>query len=129
MQSSQVARGAFGLQRPQLRNRSINPLTQETSERRAAALLRQKQIAVGTSRKICAKSGISQKDAVLTASTSGAVGLWLLSTLPALADETVDFSKGGFAKESYYVTLGLFLLSLPGEMLRSVDLAMKILLF
>jgi hypothetical protein len=39
--------------------------------------------------------------------------LWLLSELPALAD-TTDFSKGGFAKESYYVTLGLFLISLPG---------------
>ena len=41
------------------------------------------------------------------------MALWLLSELPALA-ETTDFSKGGFAKESYYVTLGLFLISLPG---------------
>ncbi|BDA50408.1 Protein COFACTOR ASSEMBLY OF COMPLEX C SUBUNIT B CCB1, chloroplastic [Coccomyxa sp. Obi] len=114
MQSSQLARGAFGLQRPQLRNRSAKPLAQEISERRAAAFLRQTVIATGISRKICANSENSQKGAVLTASTSSALGLWLLSTLPALADETVDFSKGGFAKESYYVTLGLFLLSLPG---------------
>lgn len=33
----------------------------------------------------------------------------------AAAAAATDFSKGGFAKESYYVTLGLFLLSLPGE--------------
>ena len=47
------------------------------------------------------------------ASISGSCTLWLISELPALAEQT-DFSKGGFAKESYYVTLGLFLLSLPG---------------
>ena len=47
------------------------------------------------------------------ASMSGSFTLWLISELPALAEQT-DFSKGGFAKESYYVTLGLFLLSLPG---------------
>ena len=47
------------------------------------------------------------------ASISGSFALWLISELPALAEQT-DFSKGGFAKESYYVTLGLFLLSLPG---------------
>lgn len=33
---------------------------------------------------------------------------------PALAEDIVDFSKGSFAKESYYVTLGLFLVTLPG---------------
>ena len=47
------------------------------------------------------------------ASIPGSFALWLISELPALAEQT-DFSKGGFAKESYYVTLGLFLLSLPG---------------
>ena len=127
MQTNQLARGAFGLQRPQLRNRSVKLLA--GSERRAAAFQRQNDIATGYSRKICAKIGNAEKGAVLTASTSSAVGLWLLSTLPALADETVDFSKGGFAKESYYVTLGLFLLSLPGEQFRSVDLATKTLCF
>ena len=40
--------------------------------------------------------------------------LWLLGEAAARADQGADFSKGGFAKESYYVTLGLFLLSLPG---------------
>jgi hypothetical protein len=42
--------------------------------------------------------------------------LWLLTAAPAAAAEgsAVDFAKGGFSKESYYVTLGLFLLSLPG---------------
>ena len=40
---------------------------------------------------------------------------WLLSQLPASAvDSTTDFSKGSFSTESYVVTLGLFLLSLPG---------------
>ena len=47
------------------------------------------------------------------AAAASSLTLWLLSELPALA-ETTDFSKGGFAKESYYVTLGLFLISLPG---------------
>jgi len=31
-----------------------------------------------------------------------------------MAQEQLDLSKGSFSKESYYVTLGLFLLSLPG---------------
>jgi hypothetical protein len=45
----------------------------------------------------------------------GPTAFWLLSQLPAgAAEDAVDFSKGGFAKESYYVTLGLFLISLPG---------------
>ncbi|KAK9917764.1 hypothetical protein WJX75_007949 [Coccomyxa subellipsoidea] len=52
--------------------------------------------------------------AIARASTSSALALWLFSALPAFAEDTVDFSKGGFAKESYYVTLGLFLISLPG---------------
>lgn len=51
---------------------------------------------------------------VMLAASGSTFGLWLLSELPALAAETTDFSKGGFAKESYYVTLGLFLISLPG---------------
>ena len=44
---------------------------------------------------------------------SCSAALWLLSELPAYAEQT-DFSQGSFSKESYYVTLGLFLLSLPG---------------
>lgn len=36
------------------------------------------------------------------------------AVVAAAASAATDFSKGGFAKESYYVTLGLFLLSLPG---------------
>ena len=40
--------------------------------------------------------------------------LWFLSEAAVRADQGADFSQGGFAKESYYVTLGLFLLSLPG---------------
>ena len=53
------------------------------------------------------------------ASISGSFALWFISELPALAEQT-DFSKGGFAKESYYVTLGLFLLSLPGGLSSSL---------
>ena len=49
----------------------------------------------------------------------GSTVFWLLSQLPAgAAEDAVDFSKGSFAKESYYVTLGLFLISLPGELLQ-----------
>ena len=44
---------------------------------------------------------------------------WLLAQLPAGAEEIAqtDFSKGSFSTESYVVTLGLFLISLPGETL------------
>ena len=53
---------------------------------------------------------------VAAATISSSFTLWLLSELPALAEKK-DFSQGGgFAKESYYVTLGLFLLSLPGTL-------------
>lgn len=41
--------------------------------------------------------------------------LWLLTEMPVSAEDIVDFSKGSFAKESYYVTLGLFLITLPGR--------------
>lgn len=40
--------------------------------------------------------------------------VWLLTEMPVSAEDIVDFSKGSFAKESYYVTLGLFLITLPG---------------
>lgn len=43
-------------------------------------------------------------------------GMWLLTELPAFSEEVAatDFSQGSFSSRSYYVTLGLFLLSLPG---------------
>jgi len=50
---------------------------------------------------------------IATASTV----IWLLSQLPANAAESAsDFSKGSFSTESYVVTLGLFLISLPGQL-------------
>ena len=46
---------------------------------------------------------------------STTAGLWLLAELPSLAAEaTPDFSQGSFSAGSYYVSLGLFLVSLPG---------------
>ena len=51
--------------------------------------------------------------------TASCTALWILSALPACA-EGADFSQGSFSKESYYVTLGLFLLSLPGTTLCTV---------
>ena len=64
-----------------------------------------------------AQSGGSRQSSAGCALTglplSGA--LWLLSEAAVRADQSADFSQGGFAKESYYVTLGLFLLSLPGS--------------
>ena len=60
-------------------------------------------------------------------SVAAAALAWLAAAPAAFADDdavvaaaasaATDFSKGGFAKESYYVTLGLFLLSLPGQLL------------
>jgi len=43
---------------------------------------------------------------------SSAAGLWLLGEMPALAE--TDFSQGSFSAGSYYVSLGLFLVTLPG---------------
>ena len=43
---------------------------------------------------------------------SSAAGLWLLGEMPAFAD--TDFSQGSFSAGSYYVSLGLFLVTLPG---------------
>ena len=64
-----------------------------------------------------AQSGVSRQSSAGCALTglplSGA--LWLLGEAAVRADQSADFSQGGFAKESYYVTLGLFLLSLPGS--------------
>ena len=53
--------------------------------------------------------------------TAAVLGMLLAPALPAMADGT-DFSQGGFAKESYYVTLGLFLLSLPGRFCHQLSL-------
>ncbi len=38
-----------------------------------------------------------------------------LLALPAQAADVPQLAEGGFSKSSYYVTLGLFLLSVPGE--------------
>ena len=43
---------------------------------------------------------------------SSAAGLWLLGEMPAFAE--TDFSQGSFSAGSYYVSLGLFLVTLPG---------------
>ena len=55
----------------------------------------------------------------VTSALTAVATMLLAAAGPAWADAsaatTTDFSKGSFAKESYYVTLGLFLLSLPGE--------------
>ena len=40
------------------------------------------------------------------------LGLWLASS--GVADAATDFSKGSYAKESYWATLGLFIISFPG---------------
>ena len=64
--------------------------------------------------RICCSAQRRSPESIAAASISSSFTLWLLSELPALAEKK-DFSQGGgFAKESYYVTLGLFLLSLPG---------------
>lgn len=39
-----------------------------------------------------------------------------LLALPAQAADVPQLSVGGFSKSSYYVTLGLFLLSVPGQL-------------
>ena len=55
--------------------------------------------------------------------------IWLLSQLPANAAESaVDFSKGSFSTQSYVVTLGLFLISLPGICQNSNSVVWTILL-
>lgn len=60
------------------------------------------------------REGQTAKRAVSAAETSTV--LWLLSQLPAnAAESSVDFSKGSFSTQSYVVTLGLFLISLPGN--------------
>ena len=43
---------------------------------------------------------------------SSVAGLWLLGEMPAMAE--TDFSQGSFSAGSYYVSLGLFLVTLPG---------------
>ena len=63
--------------------------------------------------------GVVSPADVAAASTT----VWLLSQLPAhAAEQVVDFSKGSFSTESYVVTLGLFLISLPGEILAVVHM-------
>ena len=41
--------------------------------------------------------------------------LWLLSEQASLAEQVAtDFSKGSYRIESYWASLGLFLISVPG---------------
>lgn len=126
MQSPSTARGAFGLYRPRLLSRIDRPLVQRSSDRRLAGLSNSKQFRDNIRSKICAGSDNSRQGSILTSSTQYTLALWLLSEFPAQAADTADFSKGGFAKESYYVTLGLFLLSLPGKHFRFVVLLWQI---
>lgn len=59
--------------------------------------------------------------ATLKRSLGASSAFWLLSQLPANSVEsTTDFSKGSFSTESYIVTLGLFLISLPGMWIGSL---------
>ena len=60
-------------------------------------------------------TAISQRSPVQRISTAAAslATAFALFQSPAQAEGT-DFSQGSFSKESYYVTLGLFLLSVPG---------------
>lgn len=114
MQSSMLSVGAFTTRCPRVPLR--RPALQQSSVdagRRPAAYSRRAQ----TFAPACSCSGRDAQNAgriPVSAAAASSLTLWLLSELPALA-ETTDFSKGGFAKESYYVTLGLFLISLPGE--------------
>lgn len=48
-------------------------------------------------------------------------GLYLLSVLPAAAD-TLDMSSPGYSQGSYVVSLGLFLVTLPGAGVRDMGL-------
>ena len=56
----------------------------------------------------CSSSGLSVSLPALLAP----LGLWLASS--GVADAATDFSKGSYAKESYWATLGLFVISFPG---------------
>lgn len=74
----------------------------------------QKLDTVKHSRHICCKATRQKQSAAdLSPVMATSTIMWLLSQLPAQAEGT-DFSQGSFSKESYYVTLGLFLLSVPG---------------
>ena len=55
----------------------------------------------------CSSSGSLSLPAVLAP-----LGFWLASS--GVADAATDFSKGSYAKESYWATLGLFIISFPG---------------
>lgn len=80
--------------------------TIRTSTARSSSAVRQGSVAA-------LASGRGQVHGRRTAELSTAI--WLLSQLPAnAAESSVDFSKGSFSTESYVVTLGLFLISLPG---------------
>ncbi len=92
--------------------------SQRAPPARVANLVRQQTQRLDTvkhSRHICCKATHQKQSAAdLSPVMATSTVMWLLSQLPAQAEGT-DFSQGSFSKESYYVTLGLFLLSVPGK--------------
>ena len=111
-------RMVYGLHSSCLHTKSPCFTSQRASPARVANLFRQQTQRLDTiqhSRQLCCKAS-HQKQSASDLSPVMATGtvMWLLSQLPAQAEGT-DFSKGSFSKESYYVTLGLFLLSVPGK--------------
>lgn len=49
-------------------------------------------------------------------SAAAGLALWLLTEQPAFAQQAAtDFSKGSYRIESYWASLGLFLISVPGQ--------------
>lgn len=92
--------------------------SQRAPTARVAKLVRQQTQTLDTvkhSRHICCKANHQKQSAAdLSPVIATSTVMWFLSQLPAQAEGT-DFSQGSFSKESYYVTLGLFLLSVPGK--------------
>ena len=111
-------RMVYGLQSSCLHTKSPCFTSQRASPARVANLVRQQTQRLHTirhSRQLCCKASHQQQSTsdLSPVMATGTV-MWLLSQLPAQAEGT-DFSQGSFSKESYYVTLGLFLLSVPGK--------------
>ena len=70
----------------------------------------------------CSNRGREQAPAAAGLLAASGVATWLLGGLPAGAEEAVDFSQGSFSQQSYWVSLGLFIISLPGTfLLRSYE--------
>lgn len=67
-------------------------------------------------------SGESSESTVKRGKAS--LDLWLLSAIPLIGQPAVaaELSEGGFSQNSYYVTLGLFVVTLPGNLREKVVL-------